>query len=246
MVCVSIWPQLTVYNNVSIWWRVYQFDLSWLCIRLLYDGVYINLTLVDCDRNVSIWWCVYQFDLSWLCTTMFLLMVCISIWPQLTVYNNVSIWWCVYQFDLSWLCTTKFLYDGVYINLTSVDCLYMMVCISIWPLLTVYNNVSIWWCVYQFDLSWLCTIMFLYDGVYINLTSVDCLYMMVCISIWPQLTVYNNVSIWWCVYQFDLSWLFRYDGVYINLTSVDCVQQCFYMMVCISIWPQLTVYNVSI
>jgi hypothetical protein len=148
------------------------------------------------------------------------MMLCVSIWPQLTVYN-VSIWWCVYQFDLSWLCT-------------------IMVCISIWPQLTVYNNVSIWWCVYQFDLSWLCTIMFPYDGVYINLTSVDCaqqcFYMMVCVSIWPQLTVYN-VSIWCCVYQFDLSWLcimFLYDGVYINLTSVDCVQQCFYMMVCVS------------
>jgi hypothetical protein len=131
-----------------------------------------------------------------------------------------------------------------------------MVCVSIWPQLTVYNNVSIWWCVYQFDLSWL----FLYDGEMTKITisnqsrkskrkyksenertrtseyirgGIRC-HGGVSIPCWPVTPAVSPIG---CVYQFDLSWLFVYDGVYINLTSVDCVQQCFYMMVCISIWP---------
>ena len=100
-----------------------------------------------------------------------------------------------------------------------------------------------WWCVYQFDLRWLC----IYHSMCIKLTSVDCVYinfsiwpqltvclhLMVCVSNWPQLNVktYISVSIWQCVYQSDLSWLYvcicisvsPFDSVCIKLTSIECV-----------------------
>ena len=111
-------------------------------------------------------------------------------------------------------------------------------CVSIWPPLTVYISVSpfdsmcinltsvhlyisvsIWQCVYQTDLSWLC--VYINFSIWPQLTV--CLHLMVCVSNWPQLNVYTyiSVSIWQCVYHSDLSWLCIY-----------IVYQCLHLTVC--------------
>ena len=115
-------------------------------------------------------------------------------------------------------------------------------CVSIWPPLTVYISVSpfdsmcinltsvhlyisvsIWQCVYQTDLSWLC--VYINFSIWPQLTV--CLHLMVCVSNWPQLS------------------MSPFDIVCINLTSVDCVYtfvyQCLHLTVCVSNWPQLNV-----
>ena len=111
-----------------------------------------------------------------------------------------------------------------------------------------------WWCVYQFDLRWLCIYQCLhltvcvsiwpqficisvsqFDSVCIKLTSVDCVYT----SISPFDLSWLCVSIWWCVYQTDLSWMWKhisvspFDSVCITLTSVDCV---YTLYISVSIW----------